>query len=346
VLTWPDAHRVAAIAAAQAHHEFGLDVDRPPMDVAAAIAAAGLPLIWRPMSRLFGAYVTGPGLRPGVLVTSAVPVGARRHTAAHELGHHQLGHTSAVDDGSCLQIDSPDDHAGAPLPGRPARWSDAEKAAEAFAAWFLMPRRAVDAALGRLGIARVDSPADVYRLSLQLGTSYRSTARHLPNLRRATPAQSRLWMRQPPGRIKAGIDPTRTWHGRGAADIWTVDQRFAGAKLDLQQGDQLVVWHPAQAALSVSGAECLGEPTAGTSGQLSRDPGKPSPGKPGKPGDTGDVTAWTTWTATAWPDRGDRTATVTIDTLPGGQLWSVDVTVHAQPAGLDTHWLERMETPA
>lgn len=334
VLSWADAHRVANIAAAQAHHDLYVDAAAPPIDVAAALAADGVLLMWRPMPRLFGAYLNSRDARPGVLVNSAIPVGARRHTAAHELGHHRLRHSAIVDDGACLHLDPLETEAGYP-PANRARWTDQEKTAEAFAAWFLMPRRAVLAAMNRLGLAQVHTATEVYLLSLLLGTSYRSTARHLPNLRLASQARSRSWLSEVPGRLKARLDPTGTWQGRGTSDVWPVDSRFDGSGVTLQPGDQLVATAGPGQHLVVAGDDCL---TELASSAKSSD--FPSPDSTILHGEA----TRRSWHATPPPVTADQAATASLATVtavdrPGEAVdtsWTVSVLVAAPPLGLDT----------
>ncbi len=328
MLTWADAHRIANIAAAQAHHDLGMDPSVPPIDVVSALAVDNVPLMWRPMPRLFGAYLSSANSRPGVLVNSAIPIGARRHTAAHELGHHRLRHSATIDDGACLHVDPLETAMVALTQGRP-RWTDQEKTAEAFAAWFLMPRRAVIAAMRLLGIARLETAAHVYQLSLILGTSYRSTARHLPNLRLASQNRARNWMTEVPGRIKAHLDPTRTRQGRGTSDVWTVDHRFNSAEISLQHGDQLVAPATAQERFVLSGDPCLDELPFTTHERGVR---------------------WRSWLAS--DALGQRNAIAKIVAIPRNDAsapspeasWTVTVVVEAPPAGLDKNWLKRMES--
>jgi hypothetical protein len=322
MLTWTDAHRIANIAVAQAHHDLAVDPAAPPIDVAKAIADDDVPLMWRPMPRLFGAYLNSSGSRPGVLVNSAIPAGARRHTAAHELGHHRLRHSATIDDGACLHLDPLETEMVTPAPAR-SRWTDQEKTAEAFAAWFLMPRRAVVAAMQILGIERPETGTQVYQLSLLLGTSYRSTVRHLPNLRLASHDRARAWATEIPGRIKARLDPTRTGHRRGSSDIWSVDHRFNHSKISIQQGDQLIVSFADNEHLVVSGESCLVE----------------------LPGSTGTSRVWLATDALGGRDAIAAIAAASSDAGTAEStetIWTVAVVVEAPPAGLDKNWVERM----
>src|SRR5580704_14025243 len=75
------------------------DVGR--VDVYGAIAQLGVPLMFTKLEGLLGAYYREPA--PGVLVTTERSLSQQRFTAAHELGHHYLGHTPSLDDESILR---------------------------------------------------------------------------------------------------------------------------------------------------------------------------------------------------------------------------------------------------
>lgn len=227
--TWLEANRLANLAAAQAHGDFGIDTTAPPIDVYGAIGDAGVVLMWRPMPRQFGAYVAQPGSRPGILINNGLPPAAQRQTTGHELGHHRFGH------GTRLDADL-----AAPLIHQTV-WTPEEKAAEAFAAWFLMPRKAVLAALARLGLARPQAPEDVYQLSLHLGTPYLSTVRHLPSLRLASQNLARTWAAVQPGVIKAKLDPAAEAPPSRRPDVWLISPRMAETSLTVHANDRLVV---------------------------------------------------------------------------------------------------------
>lgn len=212
-MTWQLAHRIAQIAAVQAHHELGVDPNQFPVLVAPAIDSAGIELMWQPLDRLFGIYLHVGGVR-GILVNEELTRAARRQSAAHELAHHWLRHPPRP--GSPCAVD------GGNL-GGPARttWTPDEQAAEAFADWFLMPRKAVVGALAHLGLSAVAGPADAYQLSLLLGTSYRATVRHLYSLRRLTREQHRRWSAVDPARLKRSFLPGLLPSTRDV-DVWSV----------------------------------------------------------------------------------------------------------------------------
>jgi antirestriction protein ArdC len=96
-MDWKLAHRIAGMAAAQAHRD--LEIDRSTyVPIHDALLSAGLAVVARPMGRLFGMYFAPNDKQPaGVLLNAGLDVINQRHTAAHELGHHCQGHSTAID---------------------------------------------------------------------------------------------------------------------------------------------------------------------------------------------------------------------------------------------------------
>lgn len=244
MLSWQDAHRLANIAAAQAHAHLAMDLTGSRVDIVGAIHRADIELMWQPFPHLFGAFVNEAGSTPGIIVNAALPRGARRHTAAHELGHARLAHSTSVDDGSTIDTVFADEVDAIPQTDRRRPWPDQEKAAEAFAAWFLMPRRVVVTALRVLGLDRPQSAEDVYRLSLLLGTSYRTTLRHLPNLRLATTQSCNMWARTAPGNVKARLDRAAAPPPSRRPEVWQLTPRYDGLRLDVEPGDRIILPAP------------------------------------------------------------------------------------------------------
>ena len=189
--TWADANLRAGALAAETHADLGLSLDRP-IDVFAAIAQKGIVLAFADLGRVSGIYLPG-GVSTGIMLHAGHPQTRQRYTAGHELGHHVFGHAADVDFDleSALRRDPEN------------RWPDHEKEAEAFGAWFLMPRRLLRAGLRVLGIDEISSPFDVYALSLWLGTSYTATARQLGATRLLSMSQSIQWAQIPPRNISA-----------------------------------------------------------------------------------------------------------------------------------------------
>jgi Zn-dependent peptidase ImmA (M78 family)/predicted secreted protein len=182
------------IAAAQALKRYGLPANKW-VNVFHAIRDADAVMMFRPLKRMSGGYLHGEDIASGILINSNHPLSRQRMSAAHELGHLVLGHESTVDlageDGFQLATSTA---------------TVEEKLAESFAHWFLMPHELIDAAMNSMGIERLQSPADVYRLSLYLGTSYEATARHVVSAQRATRTLSDTWLKERPATVKRQLD--------------------------------------------------------------------------------------------------------------------------------------------
>jgi hypothetical protein len=240
------AHRVAGIAATHLQRDLGLR-DGEYVDVMASMRFADLAVMAQPMPRLFGVYLPPTSERNGgILLNSGLDEATIRHTAAHEWGHHTMGH------GRCFGEDLD------PLASSSRLWTAEEKQAEAFAAWFLMPIKAVKRGLARLDIDRPRCAADAYQLSLHLGTSLRGTIRHLTNLRLVAPDVARGWTTVPPARLRAQLCGGRT---DLPARVWDLGAAACGSRLHVHVGDRLLVrgvWHAesdaAPAGVEVSGS--------------------------------------------------------------------------------------------
>lgn len=251
------ANRLGHIAATKAHSRLGVDVAAYPINVSKAIDDAGLTLMQRPMPRLFGIYIEANGNR-GVMVNSIMTRATRRHSAAHELGHHEFEHRPDPARQCSIEATLPAaaGSSSSSAQGRVRAQGEVEMTAEAFAAWFLMPRRAVMATMAALSIDHVSSPADAYQLSLLLGTTHRATCRHLVNLRMATRDDSDDWARVPPGRLKRGLaaEVGLTLASTFDMDVWDLRTAIAAipARVEASVGDLLVL--PADLGVAAEGA--------------------------------------------------------------------------------------------
>ena len=102
---------------------------RTSFDIIGAVSDRNVPLVFRPLDKLWGAFVSVNGRERGIIVTTKLGQSVQRFTAAHELGHMVLGHQSNFDE----QIGFAGRHA--PM-SRPAQ----EAAADTFASELLAPR--------------------------------------------------------------------------------------------------------------------------------------------------------------------------------------------------------------
>ncbi|GIH89893.1 ImmA/IrrE family metallo-endopeptidase [Planobispora siamensis] len=225
-MNWEVAHRAASIAAVQAHRDLGVDRSGY-VEVYAALRTAGVVGLARPMERLFGIYCSPRDDGPAVLLNAKLDIIAQRHTAAHELGHHRLRHGTAYDE----ELD------------RTARWGDGswpdeEKLAEAFAAWFLMPLPAVQAALGRLGVTRPLRPEHAYQVARWLGTSYAGTVNHLHRLQLLSREEKTSWLKVKPATIKETLAGGPV---DGRAHVHLIGSTADGATVRVDAGDLIVL---------------------------------------------------------------------------------------------------------
>jgi Zn-dependent peptidase ImmA (M78 family) len=229
MISWGDAHLRAAAAAAELQADLNIDLRRP-IDVFDAVRRLGLVLAFAPLGRVSGLYLPEKPT-PGILLHSGHPRTRQRYTAGHELGHHVFRHAAEVDV----------DLEGALQRGNVDGWPDHEKEAEAFGAWFLMPRRLIRQGLKELGIgSKPSDPLDVYALSLWLGTSYTATARQLAAVRLVDYGEADRWARVHPRTVKQALagemvpDDLRN-------DVWWLDARHHRQPIDARPGDRLVI---------------------------------------------------------------------------------------------------------
>jgi len=189
----------------------------------------------QPLDRLAGAYLpadTMDGGIPGVLINVSHPPSRQRFTAAHELWHHRRDQD--------IVFDTDTEWLARGEEGE----SDRERLAEAFASWFLMPKRLVESSLNRLGAPeRTLDERLVYALSLELGTSYTATVRQLHGLKLIPAPTRNQLLRTTPRVIKRALGDLDV-----AANPWR-DVRVigpaAGARsVVAMEGDVLVLELP------------------------------------------------------------------------------------------------------
>jgi Zn-dependent peptidase ImmA (M78 family) len=229
MISWSDAHVRAAAAASELQADLALDLTRP-VDVFDAVQRLGLVLAFAPLGRVSGLYLPEKPTA-GILLHSGHPRTRQRYTAGHELGHHVFGHAAEADV----------DLEGALQRGNVDRWPDHEKEAEAFGAWFLMPRRLIREGLHELGIGpRPRDPLDVYALSLWLGTSYTATARQLAAVRLVDYGVAERWAKVQPRTVKQSLAGTMVPDDL-RNDVWWLDARHHRQPIDARPGDRLVI---------------------------------------------------------------------------------------------------------
>jgi Zn-dependent peptidase ImmA (M78 family)/predicted secreted protein len=232
-LSWDQVHRIALREAARVFLQLGIDQSQR-IDPFAALEAHEILVVRRPLHRLAGLYlpaaVAGDG-RPGVLINVNHPLSKQRFTAAHELAHHRRDRQTVFDEETewIARGQSPS--------------SDRERIAEAFAAWFLMPKRLVEQTIKKLGvqIGRLDA-AGAYALALELGTSYAATVHHLTDMHLLVAAHRDRLLKTAPQAIKRSLGAADVaadaWR-----DVWLVHSP-PSLQVDVQEGDAVVVEVP------------------------------------------------------------------------------------------------------
>lgn len=208
-----------------------LDLDpNEPVDVFGVIERSRVWLLFEPLDHLYGMFQRS-GEVAGIALHTGHPLSLQRFTAAHELGHHILGHEFSQDSRDQLYRED------SPLQ---------EIQAQAFAAEFLMPLALVNRAQDRLGIPRVPqslAPIDAYQLSLEMGSSYTATINQLNQLHKITKPQLVELGKWQPIDLKVQL-------GNGArpassrADVWDVREGRRDRQLHLRVDDELHVRLP------------------------------------------------------------------------------------------------------
>lgn len=222
--------------AAELHAELGLRAslgagDRP-VDVLSAIRNLGVLVLFRPLDSLLGAYLPNTGDVPGMLLTTRRTLHIQRFTAAHELGHHALGHRAI----------SLDNDVGFVARGEQAGHEFQEVEADAFASAFLLPDWLMVAHARRHGWNKRDlvKPDIAYQLSLRLGASYTATCWSLAQGNIIGRDAARRLVDTPPKQSKQRAIPDiqrDNWY----ADVWQLSERDRGVQVLGNPDDVLVL---------------------------------------------------------------------------------------------------------
>lgn len=136
-----------------------------PICVFDSAARRGTKVKFAAIGSMEGMYVQAA--KPVIIVPSQRPPGRQAFACAHEMGHHQFGHGSHIDEWLS--------------DGAPHRGSDAkERIADLFAAQLLMPKAAVLRAFRRRGCDVVTPrPEQVFTVAGQLGVGYLTLIKQL-----------------------------------------------------------------------------------------------------------------------------------------------------------------------
>ena len=233
-----DAIRRAALAAARLQQRLGLE-DRVTegqgrIDIFDVVSKLDIPLMFRPLDGLLGAYLVKP--TPGMIVTTRRPLSVQRFTAAHELGHHILGHATSLDDEAII--------GRGPLSGWPGH-AIQELEANAFASTFLLPRWLVNFHCRQQGwdSSALKQPDVIYQFSLRAGLSYQATCWTLHSYKLLKTADAKIVSDTEPKTIKKrqlGDITLESYHG----DVWVLTEKDEGMRLEGGPLDLFVVKLP------------------------------------------------------------------------------------------------------
>jgi Zn-dependent peptidase ImmA (M78 family) len=217
--------RRATLEATRLHRDLAIQANvvrgSGRVDVYDTIARLGVPLFFTKLDGLLGVYLRKPS--PGVLVTTQRPQSQQRFTAAHELGHHYLGHEPSLD--------------GKELGRAPFQTQEGddpqEVEAEAFAAVFLLPRWLLDWHCEKQAWTDADlrDPVKVYQLALRVGTSFLAAVWTLHRYqvfdRRTANSMAGLELKRVKREILRGYEP-EDYRG----DVWLISDRDTEMRID------------------------------------------------------------------------------------------------------------------
>ncbi len=201
------------------------------IDVFGMLVKRDVPVMFRPLKNLLGAFIDDPD--KGVIVTSQRPLPVQRFTAAHELGHEALGHEASFDEEDVLTR---------ALFVTEASYDRREIQANAFASQLLTPSWLIVQHMKRQGWTRdsLTDPVVVYQLSLRMGSSYAATCYALEESKGIDRTTRETLLKVKPKAIKQSLvkpyEP-ETWYG----DVWLVTERDNGMVLDGSRSDLVVL---------------------------------------------------------------------------------------------------------
>jgi Zn-dependent peptidase ImmA (M78 family)/predicted secreted protein len=219
------AARQGVRAAQREHQRMGTDLTTR-VEIFDVIDDEGIWLRFTPLANLYGMYLRD-GDAVGILVNAQNPFTLQRYTAAHEYGHHVLGHLASADNAERIQRRAQDLR---------------EVAAQAFAGEFLMPLQLVNFTLRTMGLVGRQvtlTGRQVYQLSLELGVSYGAVVTQLVLQHKLAPDLGARLRKESPLDVKTGLAGVRPADSR--ADVWLLDESQEGRRFSPRLRDEVHV---------------------------------------------------------------------------------------------------------
>ena len=220
-----------AVSQAATVHAESRKGPRTSFDVIGAVAERNIPLLFRPLGKLWGAFITVNDEERGIIVTTKLGLPVQRFTVAHELGHLMLGHGTSLDETI--------DFAGRNAPAsRPKQ----EAAADTFASELLAPRSLLLASAQRHGWTKgkLQQPENIYQLSLRLGISYQAACWALATCKVLTRPEADRLRTTTVKELKRALAPAalveNSW-----ADVWALTAADSDTFLEAGPDDLFAV---------------------------------------------------------------------------------------------------------
>ncbi len=202
------------------------------VDVFDSIDRAGAALMFQPLEKLLGAFMSQDGTA-GIILNTERPLGMQRFTAAHELGHLTLGHDPHADDEGILRRGPiADGRAFAKIPPE-------EREADAFASYFLLPSHLITAQMEiqGWGVHHFSSPEIVYQASLRFGTSYSGAVFGLERENVIGSGLRRELLKAKPKDLKLGLLDDQALPNPRRSDVWMLTEKDEGAVIEAGRDD-------------------------------------------------------------------------------------------------------------
>ena len=220
----------AASAAATALAESPMGA-RTSFDVIGAVMERNIPLLFRPLDKLWGAFITANDDERGIIVSTRLGLSAQRLTVAHELGHLMLGHQMSLDETIGFA-------------GRNAQTSrpTEEAAADTFASELLAPERLLLASARRHGWTKdeLHRSETIYQLALRLGITYEAACWALVTREVLTRPEAARLQAATVEDLKRALAPAALI-ANSRADVWKLTAGDAGTFLEADSDDLFAV---------------------------------------------------------------------------------------------------------